>query len=172
MSDPFSITVGIIAVAGAAATVAKYAQSFCRKAEEAANEVQIFASQIDNFASIISSVHSTIREHYMNSKDSVALQRFHEQSTLKNLAFETKHLIQRMKSVEPRVRGKGKGFGLKARFMWGWHSDEREEVLIRMERIKTSFLLVMSRVLYEALQQRASNPASFPPELFNFAREL
>ncbi len=172
MSDPFSIAVGVIAVAGAAGTVAKYAQSFSRKAEEAADEVQIFASQIDTFASIISSVHSTIRDHYMNSKDSVTLQRLNEQAALKSLAFETKRLTRRIKSVEPRIETNKRGFGFKERFLWVWQSPEREEVLVWMERIKMSFLLIMQRVLYEALQQRASNPTSFPPELFDFAREL
>jgi hypothetical protein len=173
--DPLSIIASTIAVGGAATAASRCAQAFYKIAHKAgviSEDVTLFAYHIDNFGSSVSSVHNTIREHFMKYQQSLVLQRLNSQSTLKKLAYESRILMKRLRGLEPDVKDRGVGLGMIGRAKWFFKSKEREELCIWMERVKMSFLMIMYEVIYEALQQRALSPEPLPPGLFDLQREM
>lgn len=173
--DPLSITAGVLAVAGAARTSSKCAQAFYRIAGKAGairEDVEFFASHIDTFGSIVSSVHNTIRDHYMKYRGSSTLQRLGQQASLENLALQSNHLMKRLKDIEPNVKGRDAGLGFLGRARWVWKFAEREELCVWMERVKMAFVMIMYEVMYEALQERVFSQDSLPQGLFDLKREM
>jgi hypothetical protein len=173
--DPLSITASVIAVAGAAGTASKCARAFykiARKAGAVREDVEFFASHIDTFGSIVSSVHNTIRDHYMKYRGSLTLQRLGQQASLKNLALQSNHLMRRLKDLEPDVKDRDVGLGFLGRARWLLKGAEREELCVWMERVKMAFVMIMYEVMYEALQERVFSQDSLPQGLFNLEREM
>lgn len=70
MVDPLSIAAGIIAVGQATKSIVKCASILYDISSKAGTlqlgqDVELFASQVGVFGSTVSSVHGTIRDHYM-----------------------------------------------------------------------------------------------------------
>lgn len=173
--EPLSIVGGIIAVGQATGSIVKCAEvlyEISYKAGVLAEDVKFFASHIDSFGSIISGVHSIIDFHYKNDKNSSTLQRYHERNTLKQLASQSKRLMCRVRKLEPRLKARETQLGLLGRLRWLRQKDKRTDICLWMDRVKLSFQMIMHQVMYEALQQRASNPSSLEREHRDLRREM
>lgn len=174
--DPFSIACGIIAVGQATTAVAKCAEKLYQisyNAGKLEDEVQFFACHIDVFASTISSVHSTIRDHYIHNSNSRTIRKLHEHAALRTLASQSKLLMRRIKKLLPRSKAHETGLGIWDRVRWVFmQKEERKDICLWMERVKLSFLLIMLQVMYEALQQRASNESSLEQKVYNVEKEM
>jgi hypothetical protein len=173
--DPVSIIGGIAAVGQVTATVIKCANILYQvsyKAGTMAEDVEFFASQIHVFGSTISSVHNTIREHYIKDNNSMVLWRLHKYTTLSNLATLSKQLMRRVNKLQPQTKAQRPSLGIMQGLRWYMKKEERKDICLSMDRLQLSFLLIMMEVTYEALQQHASSPSSLEKELWDIKREM
>ncbi|KAG9229376.1 hypothetical protein BJ875DRAFT_547014, partial [Amylocarpus encephaloides] len=156
--DPLSLTSGIIAVGQVVIKIIKCTDFMYRVSKMAstklAREVKFFATTVDAFGFIISTVHSTISEHYRKNEAQGTLQRVREFSILEALAAQAEDLIERVEDVRPRVKPGGKGIPFFARFKWLLQIDSRREIEFWMHRVQFNFQMIMNQVSYEALQER------------------
>ena len=173
--DPLTIFGGIAAIGQVTGTVIKYAEIFYQisyKAGLLIDDVEFFAHHVNVFGSTISGVHNTISAHYKKSKRSPTLQRLHEHSVLMDLANMTKRLMRRVETLQPRLQLQKMKLGLLGRYRWITQDKERKEVCMWMDRVGQSFSLIMHQVLYEALEQRASEPTASMEEKSDLRKEM
>ncbi|RDL37185.1 uncharacterized protein BP5553_04618 [Venustampulla echinocandica] len=173
--EPLSIIGGIVAIAEAAGAVAKCADGLYRisyKAGVLAEDVELFASHVHVFGSTIFNAHRTIRDHYLNDMTSTTIQKLHKSFALDLLTFQCDCVTKRVSSLQERVNDHNGPLGLWMRVLWLLDKEKRNDIYLSMERIKLSFLLIMSQVMYEILEQRALSPSPLERQLCDFRREM
>lgn len=157
--DPFSIAVGVLAICGAARGISKCASEFytvARETKAIRKDVENFASHILSFGDIVHGVYHTLYHH---CKESLVVRRL--DNTLYDLAEQSEYLTTRLEGLQPRVKDRNAGPGFYLRYRWYKGGKKREENWIWMERIKSSFVMIMLQVVLEGLEKRLRiNPES------------
>lgn len=126
--DPLSVAASVLTVASAAGTATKCAHKFyiiACKAGAIRKEIEFLASQIDSFAFNVSTLHSSIRNHYMSHKNSVTLDHLTRRKILNELALQTNLLMDRWIDYKPNIRNHRPGIGLLDRLRWVLRRSER-----------------------------------------------
>lgn len=80
--------------------------------------------------------------------------------------------MKRVRSLQERVNDHNGAPDFWAWFLWLLNKEKRNDIYISMDRIKLSFLLIMSQVTYEILERRVSNPSALQRNLSDFRREM
>lgn len=176
MVDPLSIIGGVASIGTVGGATVKCAQAFYKialKAGAVREQVEFFANHIETFGSTITSAHNTIREHYVKYEGSTTLQGLGQRATLDRLAKQTKYLIRRLKDIEPNVKDRRAGLGFWGRTHWIlFQKSEREELCVWMVRIQMAFILIMSGLKQERLEEIAAGTERLPQGLYDIKREM
>jgi hypothetical protein len=173
--DPLTIIGGIVATGQAAEVVGSCASALYQiscKAGVLEEEVELFASNVHVFGSTVSQAHRTIRDHYLNDNTSTMIQKLNKSSVLDSLAFQCECVMKRVESLQKRVSGHNRAPDFVARFLWLLNKEKRDIIYLTMDRIKMSFFLIISQVMYEVLERRSLNPSALERRLCNFSKEM
>lgn len=173
--DPLSIIGGIVAIGQAAEAVCTCANALYQiscKAGTLGEEIDFFASNVHVFGFTVSQAHRTIRDHYVNDNTSTTIQKLNKSSVLDSLAFQCECVMKRVENLQGRVSGHNRALDLVARFRWLLNKENRNDIYLTMDRIKMSFQLIMTEVMYEILERRSSNPSDLERKLCDFKKEM
>ncbi|KAH8668258.1 hypothetical protein BGZ60DRAFT_528584 [Tricladium varicosporioides] len=173
--DPLALVGGIVAVGQASHTICKVARTLYKisyGAGSISEEVASFASHVDIFGFTVTDAHSSIRNHYMSFQEAKSFRRYQQHGTLRKLAAHVKYLMQKIKAILPKLRGRQGRLKFITRFQWVRGNEERSGLCASMDRIQLSFLLILQHLTFEALQRSAANPPSVQQELYDFKQEI
>jgi len=160
MAEVIGLAASITAIAAAAGTACKVANTLYRLAERiraASSEIEDFALKMSLFGFIVEAAHSALDQH-SKAFNSTVLEFMDRRQVVANLGRESQKLVRRSKALMEKIRSIQSKLDLWTRVQWLLRKSEVEALGPDMESVKTSLTIVMQTLTLETLRQQPASP--------------